>query len=448
MRVAAAREAARAKEAKAAATTAKAAAATTTTTPRDANQRVSLKPFEEKIPVSENANAELPEHVLPVLARTGCGPECFNRASFTTCDQRVCPCGAACGNRAFHFLKSPKTKTLLTEHRGWGLFLDEPVTRGAFIVEYTGEIIDDRRTEERLWADKARGEANFYLMEVSHSQIIDARRKGNVSRFINSSCHPNCETQKWRDASTGETRVGIFAIQDIQKGEELTYDYNFAHFGGEGTHSFACMCGHSLCRGTLDANPERTRNYGRRVAIRRGWKKARGAGEKEEKEEEAEKAEKAENSDATVPTASGVFSSGTVLSYHNKTEKYLVSYDDGEKEHVRLDGANAPEHRWLTAPTTKPGEASAAVKKAEADSKKKKERGGKKNTKGRKKNAGEGPKRVRKPDPRRVKAREERAAAVAAALAAATTTTAAETEKKSDEEEIVRDKEKRSIVRA
>ena len=71
-------------------------------------------------------------------------------------------------------------------------------------------------------------------MEVSNNQIIDARLKGNLSRFINSSCHPNCETQKWQDASTGETRVGICAVKDIAAGEELTYDYNFAHFGGEG----------------------------------------------------------------------------------------------------------------------------------------------------------------------------------------------------------------------
>ena len=68
-------------------------------------------------------------------------------------------------------------------------------------------------------------------MEVMGNQIIDARHKGNLSRFINSSCHPNCETQKWQDGSTGETRVGIFAIQDIPTGMELTYDYNFAHFG-------------------------------------------------------------------------------------------------------------------------------------------------------------------------------------------------------------------------
>ena len=38
-------------------------------------------------------------------------------------------------------------------------------------------------------------------------QIIDARVKGNVARLLNSSCDPNCETQKWHDASNGEVSL-------------------------------------------------------------------------------------------------------------------------------------------------------------------------------------------------------------------------------------------------
>ena len=117
------------------------------------------------------------------------------------------------------------------------------------------------------------------------------------------------------------------------------------------------------------------------------------------------------------------FYSATVLSYHNKTEKYEVLYDSGEKEHVRLDGPGAPEHRWLTAPTTKPGEVSVAVKRAEAEAKAKAKgkNGSGSGAKGKKRKRADGPKRARKPDPRRVKAREERAAREAAAAAAAQT---------------------------
>lgn len=33
---------------------------------------------------------------------------------------------------------------------------------------------------------------------------------------MNHSCQPNCETQKW--TVNGDTRVGLFALQDVPKG--------------------------------------------------------------------------------------------------------------------------------------------------------------------------------------------------------------------------------------
>uniref|UniRef100_A0A453SV54 SET domain-containing protein n=1 Tax=Aegilops tauschii subsp. strangulata TaxID=200361 RepID=A0A453SV54_AEGTS len=72
---------------------------------------------------------------------------------------------------------------------------------------------------------------NFYLCEVSSNMVIDATNKGNKSRFINHSCEPNTEMEKW--TVDGETRVGIFALRDIQRGEELTYDYKFVQFGAD-----------------------------------------------------------------------------------------------------------------------------------------------------------------------------------------------------------------------
>jgi len=203
---------------------------------------------------------------LPKL-RLGCGQDCVNRETRYTCDSRVCPCGDDCSNRPFQYLPQPKVKVQLTENRGYGLFLQQDVFEGDFIVEYMGEIVDEEECSRRLLACKGKNEPNFYLMEITPSQIIDARFCGNNARFINSSCHPNCETQRWVDASTNETRVGIFATEDIKSGTELTYDYNFAHFGGEGTTSFTCFCGHPMCKGTLDANPERMRRFMDRVTV-------------------------------------------------------------------------------------------------------------------------------------------------------------------------------------
>ena len=43
-----------------------------------------------------------------------------------------------------------------------------------------------------------------------------------------------------------EIRIGIFAIQEIPKGVELTYDYQLS-----AVQSFECKCGSEKCRGTL-----------------------------------------------------------------------------------------------------------------------------------------------------------------------------------------------------
>lgn len=58
-------------------------------------------------------------------------------------------------------------------------------------------VIDDKTCEERLWKMKHCGDTNFYLCEISRDMVIDATFKGNKSRFINHSCQPNTEMQKW-----------------------------------------------------------------------------------------------------------------------------------------------------------------------------------------------------------------------------------------------------------
>ncbi|MBA0778630.1 hypothetical protein Gotri_006478 [Gossypium trilobum] len=112
-----------------------------------------------------------------------------------------------------------------TEKCGEGIVADEDIKHGEFVIEYVGEVIDDKTCEERLWNMKHRGETNFYLCEINRDMVIDATYKGNKSRYINHSCCPNTEMQKW--IIDGETRIGIFAMRDIKKGEHLTYDYQY-----------------------------------------------------------------------------------------------------------------------------------------------------------------------------------------------------------------------------
>ncbi|XP_068660012.1 histone-lysine N-methyltransferase ASHH3-like [Aristolochia californica] len=140
---------------------------------------------------------------------------------------------------------------LPTEKCGYGLVADEDIKLGEFVIEYVGEVIDDKTCEERLWDMKHRGETNFYLCEINRDMVIDATYKGNKSRYINHSCQPNTEMQKWR--IDGETRIGIFATRDIKKGEDLTYDYRFVQFGADQY----CHCGALGCRRKLGSKPSK-----------------------------------------------------------------------------------------------------------------------------------------------------------------------------------------------
>lgn len=67
----------------------------------------------------------------------------------------------------------------------------------------TGEVVSDVECQRRMQAAKQTGEPHFYMMELGPGLIIDARDKGNIARLINSSCAPNCQSQKWHDAATG-----------------------------------------------------------------------------------------------------------------------------------------------------------------------------------------------------------------------------------------------------
>jgi len=89
------------------------------------------------------------------------------------------------------------------------------------VIEYVGEVINLETCKRRLEERKHR--RNFYILTLNNQECIDASKKGNLARFINHSCKPNCQTQKW--VVRGELRVGIFAVRDIKKGEEITFDY-------------------------------------------------------------------------------------------------------------------------------------------------------------------------------------------------------------------------------
>ena len=148
-----------------------------------------------------------------------CGTDaCLNRSLMTECDPSTCKAGERCLNQRFKKREYVKTKPFNTEtDGGWGLKTLEDIKKDQFVIEYVGELIDEKECERRLKEMEEKNESNFYFLTINKDNIIDAGPKGNLARFMNHSCQPNCETQKW--VVNGATRVGLFALQDIPAGK-------------------------------------------------------------------------------------------------------------------------------------------------------------------------------------------------------------------------------------
>lgn len=96
-------------------------------------------------------------------------------------------------------------------------------------MEYVGEVLDYDQFYKRAQTYSDENNLHHYFMSLKGDTVIDATMKGNISRFINHSCDPNAETQKW--TVNGELRIGFFSKRDIVAGEEITFDYQFKRFG-------------------------------------------------------------------------------------------------------------------------------------------------------------------------------------------------------------------------
>lgn len=63
------------------------------------------------------------------------------------------------------------------------------------------------------------------MIEIADGEVIDVTRRVGIARFINHSCYPNCEIEKWSDR--GKECCGVFTVRGITAGEVLTFDYGF-----------------------------------------------------------------------------------------------------------------------------------------------------------------------------------------------------------------------------
>ncbi len=102
---------------------------------------------------------------------------------------------------------------------GYGVFATTTILEFAFVGEYTGVV-----RKRRFWKDSLNDYVFGYVIGPEDTPwVVDAREKGNFTRFINHSYEPNV-TSKWIIVD-GVAHIILFANRLIRPGEQLTYDY-------------------------------------------------------------------------------------------------------------------------------------------------------------------------------------------------------------------------------
>ena len=78
---------------------------------------------------------------------------------------------------------------------------------------------------------------------------MDPVLRGNFASRLCHSCDPNCATVVV--AHEGRYRICVYALRDIARGEELTFDYSSVTESEEEFKAAICLCGTSACRGAF-----------------------------------------------------------------------------------------------------------------------------------------------------------------------------------------------------
>ena len=146
---------------------------------------------------------------------------------------------------------------------GRGVFARRRIREDETVCEYKGERISEEEIGRR-YPEIMDGINHTFVFGLEYDLNIDGGVNGNIARWINHSCDPNCDTYE-RDK-----RIFIRAVRNIRPGEELSYDYSIE--AGEPLTKavkarWPCWCGAKKCRGTVlvpTPKPRRKKKAARR----------------------------------------------------------------------------------------------------------------------------------------------------------------------------------------
>lgn len=138
----------------------------------------------------------------------------------------------------------------------YGLFSGEDIEPGELVIEYVGEVIRhsvanirEKKLEEQLRAAGSSEMASSYFFRLDLTNVIDATHTGNLARFVNHCCDPNCIAKVVE--LEGSQHIVFYARKPIGRGEEITYDYKFA-IEDDPAKKIRCLCGTAACRKYLN----------------------------------------------------------------------------------------------------------------------------------------------------------------------------------------------------
>lgn len=222
-----------------------------------------------------------------------------------------CKCNpSSCDNRLVQFGPRLHLEIIASKllHKQYALRTNAPIPRGAFVCEYAGELLTRSEAQRRMqdherqmnhYDDGAEAEVegnlaqpkdcfkmnyvlclneysldgeNAFSSSSSSNSIssslsslqqtfVDPRLRGNIGRYLNHSCQPNCEILSVR-VDCPIPKIAIFAKRDIDAGEELCFHYGDGSAGG-GVHpgksdanamqvnklkQTPCLCGADNCQ--------------------------------------------------------------------------------------------------------------------------------------------------------------------------------------------------------
>lgn len=123
----------------------------------------------------------------------------------------------------------PKIQRRQSAIAGWGVYALQSIEEDTPIVEYKGELI----SQPEAWRREQRylPRQRIWIFTINDRWARDAAVGGNVARYLNHSCRPNCHTDL-----VGR-RIWFLASRRIRAGEELTIDYNT-----DGVAGIRCLC--------------------------------------------------------------------------------------------------------------------------------------------------------------------------------------------------------------